>query len=224
MRFRLMRRTLVAIGLAAVVSVVSGMGLATASAVFGTPCHTLSPSAETPRVALVLAGGVGLRGWLTPETRQRVVAAAALIESGYVDRLIVTGGVATADRAAPSVLMAQHAVALGVEPTRIVVETASRSTLENGLFSKPLLTEGEPVLLVTSGFHLWRSQASMAWAGLPVALSCSSNVQTGLARIPDFGTMYREGPKWPVNVFRAGVWSIARVLGADAALPDWWLA
>jgi uncharacterized SAM-binding protein YcdF (DUF218 family) len=61
----------------------------------------------------------------------------------------------------------QFAVALGLPPERISLESQSRNTLENALLSKALIApaQGEHWLLVTSAFHMPRSLAVFCKVG-----------------------------------------------------------
>lgn len=59
--------------------------------------------------------------------------------------------------------------ALGVAPERLILESKSRNTYENAVFTKALVTPkpGETWLLVTSAFHMPRAKALFDKAGLP---------------------------------------------------------
>ncbi len=56
-----------------------------------------------------------------------------------------------------------------LSPSRFIREDKSRSTFENAIFTKPLLspTDGGAVLLVTSAWHMPRSVAAFCAAGIP---------------------------------------------------------
>ena len=77
--------------------------------------------------------------------------------------------------------------ALGVARDRLILENRSRSTYENALFSREMVTPkpGETWLLVTSAFHMPRSMALFAKAGFqvvawPVAYRTSGQEGVGL--------------------------------------------
>lgn len=59
--------------------------------------------------------------------------------------------------------------ALGVAPERLILESKSRNTYENAVFTKALVTPkpGETWLLVTSAFHMPRAKALFDKAGFP---------------------------------------------------------
>lgn len=59
--------------------------------------------------------------------------------------------------------------ALGVAPERLILESKSRKTYENAVFTKALVTPkpGETWLLVTSAFHMPRAKALFDKAGFP---------------------------------------------------------
>lgn len=69
---------------------------------------------------------------------------------------------------APS--LARAAEALGFPPDRILTEPHSRNTHENAVFTARLLADGklQPVVLVTSAFHMHRSLGCFRAAGLTV--------------------------------------------------------
>lgn len=116
-------------------------------------------------------------------------------------KLIFTGGEAAF---IPSNKSGADAVGLfyraaGIEPQRIVLEPRSRTTYENALFLREMLTPrpGERFVLVTSAFHMPRSVGTFRKQGFDVvpwpvdyrtegvidALSISSKFTSGLSRL-----------------------------------------
>jgi uncharacterized SAM-binding protein YcdF (DUF218 family) len=102
----------------------------------------------------------------------RLVYAARLYRAGRSGRIIVTGGRLFAGAAVPSEaeLVKQQLLLLGVPDDAIVLETKARNTRENGLFSRELLQEmgAGKVLLVTSAWHMRRSEAVFGKLGIDV--------------------------------------------------------
>lgn len=102
----------------------------------------------------------------------RFVYAARLFKAGKSGRIIVTGGQLFADAAVPSEaeLVKQQLLLLGVPDDAIILETKARNTRENGLFARELLQEmgAGKVLLVTSAWHMRRSQAVFGKLGIDV--------------------------------------------------------
>src|SRR5690606_3180002 len=80
--------------------------------------------------------------------------AAKVVVAGGAGALVLEGE-SDADTA-PRLL-----IALGVEPDRLVLETRSRNTYENAVFTREMVTPkpGETWLLVTSAFHMPRAKA-----------------------------------------------------------------
>lgn len=98
---------------------------------------------------------------------------AAVLARRYPDaRIVISGGLGAVllDGEEDATTAARLLAALGVAPTRLVLEDRSRDTYENALFSKELAKPqpGETWLLVTSAFHMPRSMALFGKAGFAV--------------------------------------------------------
>ncbi|MBQ9890743.1 MAG: YdcF family protein [Firmicutes bacterium] len=83
-------------------------------------------------------------------------------------KIITTGGKGTDEGAAEGDVAARVLTSLGISQDRIIVENTSTSTQENLRFAKELIianggTVYDPVLVVSSGFHLYRAER-LAWA------------------------------------------------------------
>jgi uncharacterized SAM-binding protein YcdF (DUF218 family) len=129
----------------------------------------LNPPTRTAGVLIVLGGTMTPEHALGAQTRRRVEAAVALYAAGAAPRIHFTGGIPAEGRPGAGAQMRALAVALGVPRAATSAENASRSTLQNALFSRPVLgplADG-PVMLVSDGFHLARAWASFRWAGYP---------------------------------------------------------
>ncbi|MBI1170241.1 YdcF family protein [bacterium] len=109
------------------------------------------------------------------EAGERLIAGVLLARRFPAARLVFTGATAslTGDRAPQdSSRMVRDAwVALGVDPARIVLEQASRTTSENATMTRNLLKPqaGQVHLLVTSAFHMPRAMETFTrngWTGL----------------------------------------------------------
>jgi uncharacterized SAM-binding protein YcdF (DUF218 family) len=103
----------------------------------------------------------------------RIVAAAALARKYPDVRVIFTGGSPNliSNDAREADYAAMVFASLGIDRSRLIIERASRNTLENAEFSKALAAPkpGERWLLVTSAFHMPRSVGLFRKAGFPVA-------------------------------------------------------
>jgi uncharacterized SAM-binding protein YcdF (DUF218 family) len=111
----------------------------------------------------------------TPVVRSapdRIIAAAALAHRYPNARIVFTGG--SANLISNDAREADFAGAifegLGIAKSRLIMERASRNTLENAQFSKALVQpkDGERWLLVTSAFHMPRSIGLFRKAGFAV--------------------------------------------------------
>jgi uncharacterized SAM-binding protein YcdF (DUF218 family) len=121
----------------------------TASAVF----FALDPPTRTAGVLIVLGGAMTPEHRLGSETAARVEAAVALYEAGAAPRIHFTGGTPGYGLPGAGDEMRAFAVALGVPPAATSAENASRSTLQNALFSRPVLVRlaDGTLLLVSDG-------------------------------------------------------------------------
>ena len=172
----------------------------------------LAPAAPSG-AAIVVLGGAQFNGLPDAQTRARVDRAVALWQAGAAPLLVMTGGAPDDGRPATGALMAARARIAGVPMAALRVEDGSHSTLQNALFSRPLLPGGK-VILVSHRYHLPRAWASFRWAGIgPVQLVPAQ------ARAADGRLWLRskdpwlEAAKWPLNVARAALASALRLVG-----------
>lgn len=179
-------------------------------------CESLPPGISFAS-AVVLGGGVLGPERLGAGSAARTDAGIALVRSGVASRLIFTGdGVPGAPAVAE--LMRRRAERAGIAPERLAAETKSRSTLENARFTRAMTTA--PLLLVTDGYHAWRSWLSFAWAGNAPDALCRA-VRPAPAGPAEY---LREAAVWPLNLLRAALWSGASALGRAGTLPEWFLS
>jgi uncharacterized SAM-binding protein YcdF (DUF218 family) len=101
---------------------------------------------------------------------ERTITAAALVRDGAVPLLVLTGGEPGPGDSAES--LRAKAIALGVAPERIRLETTSHSTREAVLAVAPILRSAgaRTVTVVTSPYHQRRAAAAArrAWPGVAV--------------------------------------------------------
>lgn len=167
------------------------------------------PPDEVPSGAAIvaLAGNAAQAGGVNGETEMRIERAVELYEAGAAPVLVVTGGT-SGDAPSVAEAMKEYAVANGVPEDAILVEDASRSTLQNALFSADLaeLDKSEPIIIVTHRYHMPRARASFRWAGFEnVTGAAADNVEGFLI---SEGLLW-ESVKWPLNVVRAAAASAA---------------
>lgn len=121
-----------------------------------------------PEGIIVLGGAldvqvVGTRPGLVPynDAAERLMEVGPLAKLYPEARIVFTGGGDRSDPAAPTEAEAARALFLsfGIAPERILVEDRSRTTSENGLYTRELVrpTPGRAWLLVTSAWHMPRA-------------------------------------------------------------------
>ncbi|MBQ4823009.1 YdcF family protein [Leisingera sp. HS039] len=179
--------------------------------------------AELPaaNAIICLGGGMSADGSLHAPTQKRVATCARLYHAGRAPLVVFTGGRAVPDGPSAGAQMAQLAQQFDMPPDAILIEPESQSTLQNALFSLPLLPVSENLILVSEAFHLPRSWASFRWAGARgLQLAASENVrrdpETGW---PSFSILLRETAAVWFNLFRAAAWSAASTV--DLQNDDW---
>jgi uncharacterized SAM-binding protein YcdF (DUF218 family) len=130
---------------------------------------------------IVVLGGAGDRQkseyWGQPqllEGAERYTAAIELARRFPQARLVFAGGSGLlsalgAGDAAESAVAADFFRAQGLDESRLLLESRSRNTLENALYSLPVAQPqaGETWLLVTSAFHMPRALHAFEKAGWP---------------------------------------------------------
>jgi uncharacterized SAM-binding protein YcdF (DUF218 family) len=115
---------------------------------------------------VVLGAPLGPRDQLTPALAERATAAAALYHAGGAPLVIASGGITQGASRAEADAIADEIRRLGAPPDRVVVERASRCTLENARFTAALLPAGAAVWIVTQPFHGRRAKRLFRRAGL----------------------------------------------------------
>jgi uncharacterized SAM-binding protein YcdF (DUF218 family) len=130
--------------------------------------HPPRSPADLPKsdVIVVLGGGVAAEGKLRPRTepsqltKERVLCGVDLFQRGLAPTILLSGGDATVIGVGPleAEAMKQFAMRLGVPEQAIVTETRSRTTQENAAEVRRLIQPNTSVLLVTSAYHMPRSQ------------------------------------------------------------------
>lgn len=131
--------------------------------------RTLAGPWEDPHgeVLIVLGGSSTNNGVIGGSSYRRSANAVFAYRQGGVRQIIITGGGDTATAIAPS--MGAFLECQGIPPSIIALETQSRSTRENALYTVPLLSGsvGRPVLL-TSDFHMFRARRVFEKLGINV--------------------------------------------------------
>jgi uncharacterized SAM-binding protein YcdF (DUF218 family) len=219
---RALARALAGAGLLA--AALYGLGFAggLGSALLTPACTDIKTEGAGFELAVVLSAGMQAAGALGPATADRVMAGVGLFEAGTVRRLHMTGDALPRSAASAAAAMRAKAIAEEVPPEAVTSEEHSRSTLESALLSREATQDATSIVLVSSGYHLWRAGLSMAWAGTPVDALCHPSAAPGLRGLIE--DAHYEGLRWGPNALRALAWSTVDLFGATGLLPDWWLA
>ena len=205
---------------------IAGLTLAAVlgSAFLTRPCIDLPAKGTRFDTAVVLGGGGEVDGGLLDDSYRRAEAGALLYLYDVVGRVHFTGYASVPSRRSAAEAMQEVAVDAGVPIAATTIEAESRSTLENALFSLPMLQDAGRLVLVSDGFHLWRGAASMAWAGRPVSGICKAvSLTEADDHQSDTQVILREMAAWWFNIARGGVWSVANALGRADSLPEGFL-
>ena len=92
----------------------------------------------------------------------RTEKAVKLLKEGYADYLILSGG-KVYDDVTMAELMKNHAIKLGVDEYKILIDDKAATTHENAEFTKEIIEENnfKSVIVVTSDYHTRRSKLAM---------------------------------------------------------------
>lgn len=159
-------------------------------------------------VAIVLGAAVNPDGTASPALLRRTDHAVALYQQGLVGRLLMSGGPVRSVKA-EALVMRDAALAAGLPETAVLVETASRNTLENAQFCRPILERAgwHRLLVVTDGYHLHRALFTFRRLGMaadgsaaPLAAWRPAHLLAAMREVPAY-FIYRR--------------RIARLLGRD---------
>jgi uncharacterized SAM-binding protein YcdF (DUF218 family) len=128
------------------------------------------PSLQGPRTAIVVLGyGLLPDGTMRPELVDRLRAAWAEAIASPLSPIVTTGG-NPHNGVTEGQAMAGWLIADGIPAWRIHPETRAGSTVQNALFSAPVIRAvgADSAVIVTSADHLRRGMADFAVAGIRV--------------------------------------------------------
>ena len=126
----------------------------------------------TAPVALILGAGLKADGRLSDVLQYRLDEGVRWLAAHPAASVLVSGGQGEDEPEAEAAAMARYLMAHGVAAPRIWQENRSHDTRENLQFSRQILQAqfpGQPVVLITSNFHLYRAQREAQRVGLQVA-------------------------------------------------------
>jgi uncharacterized SAM-binding protein YcdF (DUF218 family) len=108
------------------------------------------------------------------EAADRLTAGLSLYKAGQVKTLVLSSGVTFQEELGPTEadISSDWLLSVGVPEEGLILETQSRNTHENALYTAAMLIEGAPelphIILITSAFHMKRAQACFEHQGFSV--------------------------------------------------------
>ena len=174
-----------------------------------------------PADALIcLGGGMDKYGVLAESTLNRVDRCVELYRAGLAPVILFTGGTSTFDGPSAAGQMSRYAIAFGLPASAILTENRAHSTLQNALFSLPLIPDAASLIVVTEAFHLPRSWTSIKWAAWEldaqspsIALVMSEKVRRNRDGSFNKTALFRESIAIWFNALRAIAYSAAKQSG-----------
>ena len=141
--------------------------------------HYPRPALSTPPACMIVLGGAfdlevtaGRGGMEMNQAADRFIEAARLARLYPQAKIVVSGGDGSfsGDYKGDADLSTAYFDAMGVEPPRIIRETASRNTAENVGETRALLEANHlsNCLLITSAYHMPRAKALFDQAGVAI--------------------------------------------------------
>ncbi|MGJ8617131.1 MAG: YdcF family protein [Sulfitobacter sp.] len=178
---------------------------------------------ESADVIVVFGAGMSADGTLHAPSILRVERGVDLFIAGKAPKMHFTGGRAVPDGPAAGDQMAALAIELGVPNAAISRETESLSTLQNALFSMPMLKSETKAILVTEGFHLPRAAVALIWAGGPTDLQLATSTKFRGGVASSARMILREAAAWWFNSVRALGYTLGGWVGVTRDTRIGWL-
>ena len=118
-------------------------------------------------VAIIL-GAATYGGEVSPVYQERINHGITLYKEGYIDKLIVTGGVGNGNHESDAYIAKQYAVSQGISEADILTEDTSTITQENLENAKAIMDENGygTAILVSDPLHMRRSMLLAKDAGI----------------------------------------------------------
>jgi len=134
-------------------------------------------SAEFPAECGLVFGAAVHRGNVAgPGIQRRVGTAADLYHEGKLDRVILSGGKGSTQQDSEAVVMRRYAMLRGIDPSKIIVEGESRSTLENLKNVKELTANCNGVVGISDRYHLARIEYLAGRVGMSELMTHPADV------------------------------------------------
>ena len=127
-------------------------------------------------VAIVL-GAATSNGEVSPVYRERINHGIWLYENGYVDYLILTGGIGKGNEKSDGYVAKQYAIEKGVPEQVILIEEKSKITAENLEYAKEIMDafSMDTAIIVSDPLHMKRAMLMASDSGID---ACSSPTPT----------------------------------------------
>lgn len=118
-------------------------------------------------VAIIL-GASAYNGEVSPVYQERINHGITLYNEGYVEKLIVTGGIGEDNEVSDANIAKQYAISQGVPDIDILTEDSSTITQENLENSKVIMEENgyDTAIIVSDPLHMRRSMLLAEDAGI----------------------------------------------------------
>ena len=131
-------------------------------------------------VAIIL-GAATSDGEVSPVYRERINHGIWLYENGYVDCLILTGGIGNGNEISDAFAAKQYAIKKGVPEQVIFIEEKSTITEENLEYAKAIMDEHslDTAIIVSDPLHMKRAMLMASDYGID---ACSSPTPTTMYR------------------------------------------
>ena len=119
---------------------------------------------------LVVLGSGATSEFPDLDTYWRCVYAARFFRAGSFQRIVLAGGSSNQWQEPVASVMADFLQSTGIPADKMLLETSSRSTRENALYVRQLLSTipAGGIVLLTSDYHTQRAAAAFRRVGLPV--------------------------------------------------------
>ena len=107
----------------------------------------------------IILGAATSNGEVSPVYRERIRHGIWLYENGYVDCLIMTGGVGEGNETSDAHIAKQYAISQGVPDEAIFIEERSTITEENLEYAKAIMEENalDTAIIVSDPLHMKRA-------------------------------------------------------------------
>jgi len=153
------------------------------------------PADKKYDAGIVLGGMAGYdkngRGYFG-DNADRFIQTANLYHQGIIKKIIISGGTGRLmqDEAPEAIFLKHEFIANNVHDSDIIIETRSRNTFENAVFSKEIIDSlhlKPPFILITSAIHMKRSASVFKKTGYDfIAFPCDYKVNPSEFGIDDY--------------------------------------